>query len=225
MIDSEKIVNIINTSSLKAKLKVLINKENENDIIRLHRAISWVKCAEESANNTDLKFITLWIAFNACYADNDNHDMSLTEKKRFKTFIRRLVTLDKEERFFKLLWHKFSGPVRLLVDNTFAYKPFWDAQRGEKIDWERRFNQSKIDARNYLAHQQVPELLGVVLDRLYTVRNQLIHGGATYNSKVNRAQVKDAGQILEFLMPIIIDIMITNMDEDWGVINYPVIER
>ena len=75
-----------------------------------------------------------------------------------------------------------------------------------------------------MAHQQVPELLGVVLDRLYTVRNQLIHGGATYNSKVNRAQVKDAGQILEFLMPIIIDIMITNMDEDWGIINYPVIE-
>ena len=85
--------------------------------------------------------------------------------------------------------------------------------------------QSKIDSRNYLAHQQVSNLLGLVLDRLYTVRNQLIHGGATYNSKVNRAQVNDAGQILEFLMPIIIDIMITNMDEDWGVINYPVIER
>tara|TARA_B110000046_G_scaffold58722_1_gene65820 strand:- start:8193 stop:8870 length:678 start_codon:yes stop_codon:yes gene_type:complete len=225
MIDSEKIVNIINASSLKAKLKVLSNKENENDIIRLHRAISWVKCAEESANNPDLKFITLWIAFNACYAENDNHDISLTEKKRFKTFIKKLVMLDNEERFFKLLWFKFSGPVRLLVDNTFAYKPFWDAQRGEKIDWQRLFKQSKIDSRNYLAHQQVPELLGVVLDRLYTVRNQLIHGGATYNSKVNRAQVNDAGQILEFMMPIIIDIMITNMDEDWGVINYPIIEE
>ena len=225
MSDSENIVSIIKASSLKAKLKALYNKENENDIIRLHRAISWVKCAEESANNPDLKFITLWIAFNACYADNDNHDMSLTEKKRFKTFIRRLVTLDKDERIFKLLWHKFSGPVRLLVDNTFAYKQFWDAQRGEKVNWERRFKQSKIDSRNYLANQQVPQLLGVVLDRLYTVRNQLIHGGATYNSKVNRGQVKDAGQILEFLMPIIIDIMIENIDEDWGVINYPVIER
>ena len=88
MIDLEKIVNIINTSSLKAKLKVLINKENENDIIRLHRAISWVKCAEESANNTDLKFITLWIAFNACYAENDTHDISLTEKKALKLLLK-----------------------------------------------------------------------------------------------------------------------------------------
>jgi hypothetical protein len=220
----ENIVTIIKASTLKAKLKELYNKEEENDIIRLHRAISWVKCAEESAENPDLKFITLWIAFNACYADNENHDISLTEKKRFKDFISRLAILDKDELIFKLLWHKFSGPVRLLVDNTFAYKQFWDAQRGEKVDWERLFKKSKIDSRNYLAHQQVPELLGVVLDRLYTVRNQLIHGGATYNSKVNRAQVKDAGQILEFLMPIIIDIMLENINEDWGVINYPVIE-
>lgn len=75
-----------------------------------------------------------------------------------------------------------------------------------------------------MAHQQVSNLLELVLDRLYTVRNQLIHGGATYQSKVNRSQVKDASQILEFLLPIIIDIMIANVDEDWGVINYPVIE-
>ncbi len=220
---TEQHIQIITSTSLKTKLKELHSNANENDIIRLHRAISWVKCAEET-NNTDLKFITLWIAFNACYADNDNHDMSLTEKKRFKDFISRLVMLDKEERFFKLLWFKFSGPVRLLIDNKYAYKQFWDAQRGEKVDWERLFKQSKIDSRNYLAHQQVAELLGLVLDRLYTVRNQLIHGGATYKSKLNRSQVKDASQILESLMPIIIDNMITNINEDWGVINYPVIK-
>jgi hypothetical protein len=220
---SENHVTIIKASSLKTKLRALYNKEDENDIIRLHRAISWVKCAEESTDNDDLQFIALWIAFNACYADNDNYDMSLTEKKRFKDFISRLVMLDTEDRFFKLLWFKFSGPVRLLIDNKFAYKQFWDAQRGENVDWERLFKQSKIDSRNYLAHQQVAELLGLVLDRLYTVRNQLIHGGATYKSKVNRSQVKDASEILEFLLPIIIDIMLTNIYEDWGVINYPVI--
>ncbi len=217
-------IRTIESSTLKAKLKELPVNVDENDIIRLHRAISWVKCAEENANNTDLKFISLWIAFNACYADNDNHDISLTEKKRFKDFIARLVSLDTDALFFKLLWHKFSGPVRLLVDNKFACKQFWDAQRGENVYWERLFKQSKIDSRNYLANQQVAELLGVVLDRLYTVRNQLIHGGATYMSKVNRSQVKDASQILEFLLPIIIDIMITNISEDWGAINYPVIE-
>ena len=111
-----------------------------------------------------------------------------------------------------------------MIDNKFAYKQFWDARRGEETDWQKLFEKSKIDSRNYLAHQQVDKLLGLVLDRLYTVRNQLIHGGATYNSKLNRSQVKDANQILEYLMPIIIDIMITNISEDWGSINYPVIK-
>ena len=64
----------------------------------------------------------------------------------------------------------------------------------------------------------------MVLDRLYTVRNQLIHGGASYQSKVNRSQVKDASEILSFLVPLMIDIMITNINEDWGAINYPVID-
>ncbi|RBP32789.1 hypothetical protein DFR65_102124 [Oceanihabitans sediminis] len=224
MKESEQHIELIKASLLKTELKKLYGKIDQNDAIRLHRAISWVKCAEDHENNPDLKFITLWIAFNACYADNDAHEYILSEKKRFKEFISKLVQCDSEERFFKLLWYKFSGPVRLLIDNKYAYKQFWDAQRGENIDWERLFNQSKIDSRNYLANQQVSKLLGLVLDRLYTVRNQLIHGGATYESNLNRSQVQDAGQILEFLMPIIIDIMINNIFEDWGVINYPVIE-
>ena len=224
MKNSENHFKTIKATVLKTKLKELQNNENENDIIRLHRAISWVKCSEERINNPDLKFISLWIAFNACYADSEDYEYNLSEKKRFKDFIGKLVRCDKQERFFNLLWFKFSGPVRLLIDNKFAYKPFWDAQRGEKVDWERLFEQSKIDSRNYLMNKQVAKLIGVVLGRLYTVRNQLIHGGATYKSKVNRSQVKDASQILEFLMPIIINIMIDNIDEDWGVINYPVIE-
>ncbi len=224
MKEPEQHIELIKASLLKTELKKLYSKIDQNDAIRLHRAISWVKCAEDHENNPDLKFITLWIAFNACYADSDTHEYTLSEKKRFKEFISKLVQCDSEERFFKLLWYKFSGPVRLLIDNKYAYKQFWDAQRGENIDWERLFNQSKIDSRNYLANQQVSKLLGLVLDRLYTVRNQLIHGGATYESKLNRSQVQDASQILEFLMPIIIDIMINNINEDWGVINYPVIE-
>ena len=220
----ENNIEINKSPILKQKLKTIADKNDENDNIRLHRAISWLKCAEEHSDNIDVKFITLWISFNACYADNDNYNISLTEKTRFKAFLKRLVKLDEDHQFFKLLWYKFAGPVRLLIDNQYAFKPFWDANRGVKIAWETYFNQSKIDSRNYLANQQVPELMGLVLDRLYTVRNQLIHGGATYQSKVNRSQVKDASEILSFLVPLMIDIMITNINEDWGTINYPVID-
>ncbi len=215
---------IIPSDSLKSRLKQVDDAVNETDRIRIHRAISWLKCAEEQNENPDLKFISLWIAFNACYADNEANDYTLTEKQQFKDFITKLVNHDREEFIFELLWYKFSGPIRLLIDNKYAYKQFWDDERIGNVDWQRSFKKSKIDSRNFLAHQQVAELLGVVLDRLYTVRNQLLHGGATYKSKVNRAQVKDATRILGFLMPVIIDIMITNIDDDWGEINYPVIK-
>ena len=216
-------IMVISADSLKEKSRNFDDSVSENDRIRIHRAISWLKCAEEQKDNPDLRFISLWIAFNSCYADNELNDYSLTERQQFNDFISKLVAHDHEELIFELLWHKFTGPIRLLIDNKYAFKPFWDAERNDEIDWQRKFEQSKIDSRNYLANQQVAKLLGVVLDRLYTVRNQLLHGGATYKSKVNRSQVKDAGQILEFLIPIIIDIMIKNIDDDWGEINYPVI--
>ena len=67
------------------------------------------------------------------------------------------------------------------------------------------------------------KLIELLLDRLYTLRNQIMHGGATYKSKVNRAQVRDAGNILKMLIPIIIDIIIENRNENWGEIYYPVV--
>ena len=119
-----------------------------------------------------------------------------------------------------MLWHKFSGPVRLLIENEFAYKQFWDAQHDKSIDWRKLFEKSINKSRNYLSRHDIAELLEVV-GRLHTVRNQLLHGGATYKSKLNRSQVKDAGEILGFLMPVIIDIMITNIDDDLGACQLP----
>ena len=209
---------------LKTKLKKVSETESQNDIIRLHRAISWVRCAEENTNNPDIKFITLWIAFNACYADEEANLDSFTEKDQFKEFIKKLVNHDIEQLIFSILWKKFSGPVRLLIENRYAYKYFWVAKSDKNMDWEKSFNNAIRKSGEYLANQEVDKLVEVVLDRLYTVRNQLLHGGATYNSKLNRSQVKDAGNILAFLVPIIIDIMVNNIGDDWGLIKYPVVE-
>ena len=50
----------------------------------------------------------------------------------------------------------------------------------------------------------------MVFDRLYVLRNQLVHGGATWNSSVNRAQVRDGAAILGFLLPVFVDLMMDN---------------
>lgn len=217
----KKKISKVTSDQLKAKLKQVSENESENNRIRLHRAISWLKCAEEQSDIPDLKFITLWISFNACYAEAYNEEF--TEKERFREFVKKLVEHDSQELFFNILWNKFSGPVRLLIENQYAYKYFWAAQRNNNIEWEKSLNKSIKNSNYYLVNNEIDKLLEVVLDRLYTVRNQLLHGGATYKSKVNRSQVKDASNILEFLMPVIIDIMITKINDDWGDIKYPVV--
>lgn len=55
------------------------------------------------------------------------------------------------------------------------------------------------------------------------LRNQLVHGGATWNGGANRDQVRDGAAVLSWLLPIFIDIMMDNPSRDWGN-DYPVIE-
>ncbi|MEP7108609.1 MAG: hypothetical protein ABI760_11515 [Ferruginibacter sp.] len=214
----------MNAIELKKKLKQSGTSIPDTLYVRSHRALSWLTCAEENNANLDLQFITLWIAYNSCYAIDEKYDDSAsTEKDRYNEFVTKLVSHDIENRFFNLLWDKFSGPVRLLIENEYVFKPFWDFQRSHNKNWKKLHYQSISASNRYLAKHEVTKLLEVVLDRLYTLRNQIMHGGATYKSKVNRSQVRDACNILKSLVPIIIDIMIDNGDEDWGKVYYPVV--
>lgn len=196
---------------------------SETLTIRLHRAISWLKSGEKQEGNLDLKFISLWVSFNACFAVNINSLNSKPEKAKLREFTSSLVQFD-QNRLYNLFWEKFSGPVKVLIENKFVFKKFWEYTRGESDDYEVAFDKSIIHATNCLSKQNIEGLLEVVLERLYTLRNQLIHGGSTYNSKLNRTQLKDACNILQLLVPIIIDIMLENGQNDWGDIAYPVVK-
>jgi len=89
--------------------------------------------------------------------------------------------------------------------------------------WRAGFDQSSVEALNCLSRKKVAPLFSIVLDRLYVLRNQVLQGGATYQSQVNREQVGDGVVLLSSIMPIIISIMLNSSEEDWGDIAYPVI--
>jgi hypothetical protein len=190
--------------------------------IRIHRSISWLKSAEKQEENLDLKFISLWVSFNACYAVDINGLNSKPEKAKLREFTSSLVQFD-QNRLYNLFWEKYSGPVKVLIENKFVFEKFWEYTRGESDDYQVAFNKSITQATNCLSKQNIEGLLEVVLERLYTLRNQLIHGGSTYNSKLNRSQLRDACNIMQLLVPIIIDIILENGEHDWGEIAYPVV--
>ena len=61
--------------------------------------------------------------------------------------------------------------------------------------------------------------------RIVGLRNQIIHGGATFNSTVNRAQLKDACNILATLIPEMLKVMLNHShDKTWGKPFYPVVK-
>ena len=60
------------------------------------------------------------------------------------------------------------------------------------------------------------KVLAIVFDRLYALRHQLVHVGATWNSAVNRSQVLDGAEILNFNVPIAIHLMMERPHQLWG---------
>lgn len=66
-------------------------------------------------------------------------------------------------------------------------------------------------------------VLSIVLDRLYVLRNQLVHGGATWDSHANREQLRDGAAILGQLVPAILHLMMRDDAPDLGEVAYPMI--
>ena len=61
--------------------------------------------------------------------------------------------------------------------------------------------------------------------RLYTLRNQLTHGGATWNSSVNRAQVRDGRALLARVLPAMLGVMMNCPARFEGQPFYPVVKN
>lgn len=217
----------IDHAALKSKQRVIRDGFPEIMGLRVHRAISWIGRGETCVDDDDARFIFLWIAFNAAYADEQEFQSIATgERAAFVDFFGRLDQLDEDRRIYETLWQRFSGPVRTLMENRYVFNPFWQHHNGIDgfEDWEDRF---KASARSFALSFQdgdTARVLSFLFDRLYVLRNQLVHGGSTWNSKVNRPQVQEGAEILGFLMPVFVDIMMDNPNENWGKPFYRVVE-
>ncbi len=193
--------------------------------LRVHRAISWLIRAEAEKDDDDLRFILLWIGFNSAYA-RDIGPENNGERGIFSEFFDRLVAFDTTHRIYNAIWERFPHEIRVLLDNRYVFAPFWSHQNGYAgfDDWLDRLARSKTKINSALAQHDTSLILSVVFDRLYVLRNQLVHGGATWNSSVNRGQVRDGAAVLGWLLPIFIDIMMDNAGHDWGTPFYPVVD-
>lgn len=210
---------------LKEKQRAIRSGFSESLGLRVHRSLSWLGRAEAETTDPDIRFILLWIGFNAAYAADIDREFE-SERSVFQNFFDTLVRLDEEDKIYKAVWQRFPQEIRLLLSNRHIFPAFWKHQNGVLgyDDWAERMSASQRTINGAIARKDTAKILSVLFDRLYVLRNQLIHGGATWNSSVNRSQVKDGAAVLDVLLPIFIDILMNNPNNDWGTPYYPVVD-
>ena len=217
----------MNYQSLKSRQRKERDSYSHNAGIRIHRALSWLHKAEKCQGDLDSEFIFLWVTFNAAYSDSINDELIFSEKERFRRFIEEICNLDSSRKqIYNLIWAEFASSIRLLLENEYVFQPFWYFQNGtlSEENWKEKFKNAKHAAFAAMSNKDTSTVLAIIFSRLYTLRNQILHGGATWNSTLNRSQVRDSTNFLRKLVPIIIEIMMSYSHRFSGPLSYPIIE-
>lgn len=192
--------------------------------IRVHRACSWLDRAEklDQAVDSDLVLINQWIALNALYGQWSQERNELKEDRSgWREFFDRLLRLDQGGHLAGVLTEHRPLVLSLLEDEYLA-----------GFYWKEPTEQSKQSARNQKKKAQSwyfeknwTILLDRLVERIYLLRCQLIHGAATCGGKLNRTALRRSTQMLWHLMPAVLLVIIDHgADEDWGLLCYPPME-
>ena len=208
-------------------------KEHNED--RMRRAFSWLKKSRETSV-THEKFIFLWIAFNAAYGAEvigvDANNDPVSEAHRFKKFLREIVRRDAGNKIQNVVWETYSGPIRVLLKNQYVFRPFWEFVQGTKTEkeWKKSFQIYNRRVERNLARNNIEPILLEIFYRLYTLRNQIFHGGTTFADGWGKSQLRDGSRIMASLVPIILNIMKTDIAQNpdsnvWGKVAYPRINQ
>jgi hypothetical protein len=197
--------------------------------IRFHRACSWLARAEELAGgvnapgDTDLQLLSQWIALNSLYGEWDEHArMPVNDCECWKAFIDRVLKLDQTLVIQEILTDHRQLVEKILLD-PYVSKHFWQdptLENARQVARQKRQVQSMYFEKRWLV------ILERLLERIYLVRCQLAHGGATWNGKLNRSTVERCSRMLDRLVRGFLLIWIRNgADECWGTMCYPPIRR
>lgn len=195
--------------------------------LRLRRALSWLERAEQESGkdppDADAAFMFHWIAFDSLSSQLGN---AKSRDQRRRYFERMVAFADAESVIYDAVWSVLRDDIGNILENRYVFQPFWDNHNdpSQERDWERRSDDKQRAVKRALRETRTGDVLIELFLRLNTLRNQLLHGGATWNSSMNRHQVTTGAKIMATLTPHFIDVMIRHPD-GWGAPRYPVVEE
>tara|TARA_B100000530_G_scaffold208576_1_gene133414 strand:+ start:1010 stop:1687 length:678 start_codon:yes stop_codon:yes gene_type:complete len=189
--------------------------------IRFHRACSWLAEIENltDAEDNDRTLIYQWIAFNALYGQwDEKRQEPKQDKTSWQDFLDQIVSLD-ESKYLESMLVENKKLVEAILDDEYLSKLFW---RNPNQGTARQARRAKFASRTWYLEEKWTLILDRVMDRIYQIRCQLIHGAATYNGKLNRRSLKRCVMMLEHVMISVLQVWIDHgADQDWGPMCYP----
>ncbi len=196
---------------------------------RIERARTWIKRAVDEPNDLDTQVIFYWVAFNALYGAEPVAPVTEANKatKQFDAFFQKIANCDSDLRLQKEIWGPLVEPICRLMRNKYVFSPFWKFHYGKirrASIWKKHLDESNRTFWGAWHKQNVRLVLSGVFERLYVLRNQLMHGGARWNSALNRSQVRQGTEILSALVPAFLKVMDGCSRRDWGQLAFPPID-
>lgn len=229
--NNETISGIPSLASLRAKYCAKKGELSGNREIRIRRGLSWMECAQElGANAPDAAFVFHWSGFESLYSEPrpSPYDDAKAERDAFLDIVFGL-DVGQDALIYNSVIASESKTILTLAANAYVFTPFWKRYHaGEKSQSPSEWANPLIESvKQMIANLERREdgtqsALEILFDRLRELRNELVHGGATWKDSANRDQVKDGARIMSRLLPVFLDLMMDYPDRfsDAGV-NYP----
>ena len=214
---------MIKSNLLIEDFKSKKNSFAEDFAIRIHRSLSWLKRSETETNDIDAKFIFLWISFNANYSGLEGFSEKSYAQNIFNKFFEVLIENDKDRYIYDYIWKKFNTSIKSVLTNEYLLSSYWKFHKSNPKLWIEIYEKEKKIVTKALSDSNSLSILNIMFDRLYVLRNQIFHGNATWNSKVNRKQLEQCTGLLSEIIPIFVIIMIENPKVNWGELIVPVL--
>jgi hypothetical protein len=202
-----------------AKERLAAGRANHPTSIRMHRALSWLEASQSEGQVPDAVLVFQWIAFNALYGCWDSARREpMPDGECFRSFTARLLSLDADGRLSAMLVEHRSRVIEIL-DDEYVSAYFWQDPSDRQASRSKR---ARHEAKTWYIERHWGMVLGRLIERIYLLRCQLVHGAATFGGKLNRQSLGRCTRMMSLLMNAALLVVIDHgADEDWGEMCYP----
>jgi len=195
-------------------------QDNHPTNIRFHRACSWLARVEKlDGADPDLALVCQWTAFNALYGQwDDGRREPSADRESWRGFCDRILKLDGTGYVADVLTEHRKLVMALLGD-AYLSRFFWEDPTPKRAGKSQK---AKYDAPTWYLEERWSLILDRLLERIYMMRCQLVHGAASHGGRLNRKSLTRCTTMMAHLLPAVLLVWIDHgSDEDWGPMCYP----